>query len=78
MKNSLDAVKENVEKAGSKVEATYNKEVASLKQNNRDLKKKLKEYKDKGQSKWLQFKTNVGKDVAGIGKTIKDLFKRQG
>ena len=78
MKQSLGGVKESVEKAGSKVEATYNKEVAALKQNNRDLKKKLREYKEKGQSKWIQFKSNIGKDAAGIGKTIKDLFKRQG
>jgi hypothetical protein len=78
MKQSPGGVKENVEKAASRVEATYNKEVAALKQNNRDLKQKLREYKDRGQSKWIQFKTNIGKDTAGIGKTMKDLFKRQG
>lgn len=78
MKQSIGEVKESVEKAGSKVEAAYKKEVTALKRNNRDLKKKLKEFRDMGQSKWIQFKTNIGKDAAGIGKTMKDLFKRQG
>jgi hypothetical protein len=77
MKQSLGGVKENVGKAASKVEAAYNKEVSALKENNRGLKKKLKEYQEKGQSKWIKFKTSIGKDAAGIVKTMKDLFKSQ-
>jgi hypothetical protein len=46
-----------------------------LEQKNRDLKKKLEEYKDEGQSKWEEFKTNFKHDMDGIGKTMKDLFK---
>jgi exonuclease VII large subunit len=71
----IDAFKEKMEKAGPKVKAKYSKEVATLEQKNRDLKKKLDEYKDEGQSKWEEFKTNFKHDMDGIGKTMKELFK---
>jgi hypothetical protein len=71
----IDVFKYKMEEAGLKVKAKYSKEVAVLEQNNRDLKKKLENYKDGGQSKWKEFKTNFKHDVDGIGKTMKDLFK---
>jgi len=46
-----------------------------LKQKNRDLKEKLENYKDEGESKWEEFKTNFNHDMDAIGKTISDLFK---
>jgi len=73
--NRIDAFKEKMEKAGTKTKAKYNHEVAELEQKNRDLKKKLEEYKDEGESKWQEFKTNFGQDMDGVGKTMKDLFK---
>jgi predicted nucleic acid-binding Zn-ribbon protein len=71
----IDAFKEKMERAGSKVKAKYSKEVAVLEQKNRDLKRKLEEYKDEGQSRWEQFKTNFKHDMDGLGKTMKELFK---
>ncbi|MGD0338263.1 MAG: hypothetical protein ABSB78_05690 [Bacteroidota bacterium] len=71
----IDAFKEKMEEAGHKAKAKYRKEVAVLEQKNRDLKKKLEEYKDEGQSKWEEFKTNFNRDMDEIGKTMKDLFK---
>ena len=71
----IDAFKEKMEEAGLKVKAKFSEEVAVLEQKNRDLKKKLEEYKDQGQSKWEEFKTNFKHDMDGIGKTMKDLFK---
>ena len=71
----IDAFKEKMEKAGLKIKAKYGDEVAVLEQKNRDLKKKLEDYKDEGQSKWEEFKTNFNHDMDGIGKTMKDLFK---
>jgi cell division protein ZapA (FtsZ GTPase activity inhibitor) len=41
----IDAFKENMEKAGSKVKAKYSNEVAELEQKNRDLKKKLEDHR---------------------------------
>jgi hypothetical protein len=71
----IDAFKEKMGKASTKVKAKYSKEVAELEQKNHDLKKKLDEYKDEGQSKWEEFKTNFNRDMDAIGKTMKDLFK---
>ena len=44
-------------------------------QKNRDMKKKLKEYKDEGPIKWEEFKTNFKHDMDGMEKTMTDLFK---
>ncbi len=74
----IDAFKDTMDKAGPKIKAKYSKEVAILEQNNRDLKKKLHDYKDEGQSKWEEFKTNFKHDMDGIGKTMTDLFKDNG
>ena len=71
----IDAFKEKMEKAGTKAKAKYKKEVAVLKQKNHELKEKLENYKDEGQGKWEEFKTNFNNDMHSIGKTMKDLFK---
>jgi len=71
----IDAFREKMEKGGTKTEAKYNIAVAELKQKNRDLKRKLEEYKDEGESKWQEFKTNFSHDMDAFGKTMKDLFK---
>jgi hypothetical protein len=63
-----------MEKAGSIMKAKYSKQVAVLEQKNADLKKKLADYKDEGQSKWQEFKTNFKNDMDAIGKTMTDLF----
>ena len=75
MKRGSMPFKENMEKAGSKVSAKYSKNVAALEQKNRDMKKKLKEYKDEGPVKWEEFKTNFKHDMDGMEKTMTDLFK---
>ena len=73
--DKIAAFKEKMEKAGTKTKAKYNKAVMELEQSNRDLKKKLEEYKDEGESKWQEFKTNFSHDMDAFGKTMKDLFK---
>jgi hypothetical protein len=71
----ISAFKKEMEKAGSKVSAKYSKDVMALEQKNRDMKKKLKEYKDEGPMKWEEFKTNFKHDMDGMEKTMSDLFK---
>lgn len=71
----IDAFKAKMEKAGTKLKKKYNKEVAELEQKNRDLKHKLEDYKDEGQSRWGEFKTNFSNDMDSLGTTMKDLFK---
>jgi hypothetical protein len=68
----IDAFKEKIDKAAGKNKAKYKKAVAELEQKNRDLKKKLEEYKDEGESKWQEFKTNFSHDMDAIGKTMED------
>ena len=71
----IDAFKSKMEKADTKTKVKYNKAVAELEQRNRDLKRKLEEYKDEGESKWREFKTNFSHDMDAVGNTMKDLFK---
>ena len=72
---SIDAFKEKIEEAGLKVKEKYNEGIDVLEQGEHDLKKKLEEYKDEGQSKWKKFKKNIKHDKNGIERTMKDLFK---
>ncbi len=74
----INAFKQGMEKAGSKVSAKYSKDVSALEQKNHDMKKKLKEYKDEGPIKWEEFKTNIKHDMDGMEKTMTDLFKDNG
>jgi DNA mismatch repair ATPase MutS len=70
----INSFKKNMEEAGLKVKEEYNNEMAVLQKKNRNLKKKLEEYKNEGQRKWKKFKTNFRHDRKDIGKTMKDLF----
>jgi len=70
----INSFKNNMEEAGLKVKEEYNNEMAVLQKKNRNLKKKLEEYKNEGQRKWKKFKTNFKHDRKDIGKTMKDLF----
>lgn len=71
---SIKLFKANLEKAGLKVKAEYNNEMAMLEKKNHKLKNKLEEYKVEGQCKWKKFKTNFKHDRKDIGKTVKDIF----
>jgi hypothetical protein len=70
----MDAFRAKMEMAGADTKARYAADVVVLEQKNRDLRKKLGEYKDEGRSNWEHFKANFAQDVDGIGKTMKDLF----
>ena len=71
--NSIAAFKEKMKKSGNKLKIKYNKEVANLEQDNREMKKKLEDFKDDGKSAWINFKTGFNKDMDKIGKAVKDL-----
>jgi len=49
--------------------------VVELKEKNHALKEKLEDYKDEGETKWQEFKTNFSRDLDAVGTTISDLFK---
>jgi hypothetical protein len=71
----IDAFKAKMKKADRKIKTKYYTAVGELERKNRNLKRKLEEYKDEGESKWQEFKTNFSHDMEGIGNTMKDLFK---
>ena len=71
--NSIAAFKVKMKKAGSKIKTKYNEEIANLEQENRNMKKKLEEYKNDGKSTWSDFKAGFNKDMDKIGKALKDL-----
>jgi hypothetical protein len=72
------AFREKMEEAGPKFKAQYGYEVAVLEQRNRILKKKLGEYKDEGQTKQEEFRTNFNDDMDGVGRSMSALFKDDG
>ena len=49
--------------------------MVELKEKNHALKEKLENYKDEGETKWQEFKTNFNHDLDAVGKTVTDLFK---
>jgi len=71
----IDSLKQKMARAGRTVSEKYSRNVAVLEQNNRDLKRKLEEYKDAGEIKWAEFKTNFTHDMESLGRTMRDLFR---
>jgi septal ring factor EnvC (AmiA/AmiB activator) len=53
--------------------ADYEKKLIELENKNSDLKKKLADYKDDGQDKWISFKAEFNRDIDELGKAFKDL-----
>ncbi len=51
----------------------YNKKLLDLENKNKQLKKRLAEYKDTGDDKWLNFKKEFNHDMNEFGKAFKDL-----
>ena len=73
--DKIDELKAKMDKAGTKAKAKYKKAVVELKEKNHALKEKLEDYKDEGETKWQEFKSNFNHDLDAVGKTIADLFK---
>ena len=72
--DKIDELKAKMDKVGTKTKAKYKKAVVELKEKNHALKEKLDTYKDEGETKWQEFKTNFNNDLNAVGKTISDLF----
>ena len=55
------------------INADYNKKLVELENKNSDLKKKLADYIDDGQNKWMSFKDEFNHDMDELGQAFKDL-----
>jgi hypothetical protein len=73
--NELAIAKFNVKIANEKTEAKadYLKKIAALEKRNAEMKVKLQDYKDDGDSKWKTFKVEFSKEMDDLGESIKDL-----
>ena len=58
------------EKQENKV--AYEKKIAELENKNSDLKRKLEEYKEDGQTKWTEFKSKFSHDMSELGQAFKN------
>ena len=52
----------------------YEKRLAELEQQNRELQKKLDEYKEEGKEKWNSFKDKFSQNLDSLGIAIKGFF----
>lgn len=75
---AIDSLKTQIAKAGKKAKGEYAKDLAVLEQKNMQLKKKLADYSDQGETAWETFKTDVKHELDGIGDTMRDLYKKIG
>ncbi|CAG0956155.1 hypothetical protein ARNL5_00523 [Anaerolineae bacterium] len=75
---AIDSLATQITKAGKKAKVEYAKDLAVLEQKNMQLKKKLADYSDQGETAWETFKTDVKHELEGIGDTMRDLYKRIG
>jgi len=54
------------------VRAEHKKKVAELEKKNRDMKKKLEDYREDGKENWQIFKAEFSHDMDELGKAFKD------
>ena len=66
-------IKANLSQKQKATQVKYEKTVAELEQQNRNLKQKLADYKDEEESKWQSFKREFNHDMDELGKSIKGL-----
>jgi hypothetical protein len=55
------------------VRVEHKKKIAELEQKNRDMKKKLEDYREDGKENWQIFKAEFSHDMDELGKAFKDL-----
>lgn len=71
--NRIAAFKERTEQSGTRMKASYSKEMARLEKENRGMKNRLEEYRDDGKTAWTDFKTGFNTDMAKITKAVEHL-----
>jgi hypothetical protein len=55
------------------INVDYDKKLAELENKNSELERKLADYKDDGQDRWISFKAEFNHDIDELGKAFKDL-----
>lgn len=57
--------------ASGKLQASYDKKIDALELKNKELKAKLYDYRDEGNTKWTQFKNEFDNDLSELGSALK-------
>lgn len=60
------------EKAENK--AAFERKLSQLEQKTKEMKSRLKEYKETGEDEWTTFKTEFERDLDGVGTSISNFF----
>lgn len=66
-------LKEDSKNKNKELKADLDKKLAELEQRNKDLKQKVRDYKNDGDDKWESFKVEVNHDMDNLGQALKDL-----
>jgi len=69
--------KEKIKTSDEKVKIKYDKKVVALEERNKELKKKISDYKYEGKDQWVIFKRGFNKDLKAVGKAINNLFSKE-
>jgi hypothetical protein len=73
--DALAEMKAVSDEEASKISDDYEALVSDLEARNEALKVALKDYEDKGESKWKKFKKEFSHDMDELGTAFKDIFK---
>jgi hypothetical protein len=72
--NSISELKVKIAKEKKENKARYERKLAGLEQQNRNMKKDLEEFKEDGKEKWYSFKAKFNYDMDNLGTAIKGFF----
>jgi len=71
---TITEIKAEIAKKSKKDKTLYNTKLAVIEQKTNELKMKLEDYKDNGQSKWGSFKNEFNHDMGNLGNALKGFF----
>ncbi|MGM0580863.1 MAG: peptidase M23 [Bacteroidota bacterium] len=68
----IDEINAKIKNSKNELKAEYEKQVAILEQNNKDLKIKMGNYKASSKENWESFKSEFNKDMNNLGSALKN------
>lgn len=75
--DKIAAFKNKMKKSGTKIKAEYAKEISTLEETNKEMKKTLNNYKNDGNKVWIDFKTGFNNAMDKLSNSIDGLFATQ-
>jgi len=73
---SIAEFKVKIAKEKKENRALYEKRLAELEQQNRDMKKRLEDFREDGKDNWISFRNKFNHDMAEMGKSFHDFWVR--